>query len=149
MLAPQPGRTGHVPKPIKILSKAALLAAWKASRDSTTAAGRPGIDNITARQFSAKLDTNLDDIARCLKEGRYGFSKLRVVFIPKQDSDKERVICIPTVRDRIVQRAISAHLTSKSVFPIINASSFGFIKDSERVARSNELWNCAVSTIGA
>jgi RNA-directed DNA polymerase len=128
MLAPQPGRTGHVPKPVKILSKAALFNAWKSSRDSTTKAGRPGIDNVTARQFSAKLDSNLDDIARCLREGRYGFSKLRAVFIPKQSSDSERVICIPTVRDRLVQRAIGEHLTSRSVFPINNSSSFGFIR---------------------
>lgn len=128
MLAPKPERTGHVPRPKKILSKAVLLAAWKASRDSTAAPGRPGIDNVSARQFSAKLDSNLDHIARCLREGRYGFSRLRVVFIPKENSDKERVICIPTVSDRLVQRAIGEHLTSRSLFPIKNNSSFGFIK---------------------
>ena len=40
----------------------------------------------------------------------------------------ERVICIPTVRDRLVQRAIVAYITSRSKFPINNNSSFGFIK---------------------
>ncbi len=128
MLAPQPERTGHIPRPIRILSKIALLEAWKASRDSTTTPGRPGIDNVNARQFNAKLDSNLDHIARRLREGRYGFSKLRAVFIPKENSDKERVICIPTVSDRLVQRAINEYLTSRSVFPINNDSSFGFIK---------------------
>jgi group II intron reverse transcriptase/maturase len=110
------------------LSKTALRAAWDKSRDATTRAGRPGIDDITASQFSAKLDARLDDIVRCLLEGRYGFSKLRAVFVPKEDSDKERVICIPTVRDRLVQRAIAEHLTSAEAFPINNASSFGFIR---------------------
>ena len=128
MLAPQPGRTGNAPRPIKILSKAALLEAWANSRDSTTKAGRPGTDNESARQFGANLDSNLDYIARQLRDGRYGFSKLRVVFLPKPDSDVERVICIPTVRDRLVQRAIGEHITSKSIFPIYNSSSFGFIK---------------------
>lgn len=128
MLAPQPGRTGNAPRPTKILSKAALLDAWNASRDSKANAGGPGIDNVSARQFSTKLDSNLNHVARQLREGRYGFSKLRVVFVPKQNSDGERVICIPTVRDRLVQRAIGEYLTSRSIFPITNASSFGFIR---------------------
>jgi retron-type reverse transcriptase len=105
-----------------------LSEAWANSRDSTTKAGRPGTDNETARQFGANLDSNLDYIARQLRGGAYGFSKLRVVFLPKPDSDVERVICIPTVRDRLVQRAIGEHIRSKSLFPIHNAFSFGFIK---------------------
>jgi RNA-directed DNA polymerase len=128
MLAPEPERTGHAPRPTRILSKAALRAAWDNSRDSTAAPGRPGIDGVSARQFTAKLDSNLRHIALRLGEGRYGFSRLRAVFIPKENSDKERIICIPTVSDRLVQRAIGRHLTSRSVLPIKNASSFGFIK---------------------
>ena len=127
MLAPRPGRTGNAPRPTKILSKAALSKAWGNS-NSTTKAGRPGIDNESARQFGANLDSNLNYIARQLGDGIYGFSRLRIVFLPKPDSDTERVICIPTVRDRLVQRAISEYITSKSLFPIYNASSFGFIK---------------------
>jgi group II intron reverse transcriptase/maturase len=106
-----------------------LRTTWAASRDSKPRAGRPGIDNVSAHQFSAKLDTNLNDIVRRLRAGQYGFSKLRAVFLPKADSDKERVICIPTIRDRLVQRAIAEHLTSKKVFPVINLSSFGFIRE--------------------
>jgi|tagenome__1003787_1003787.scaffolds.fasta_scaffold20878856_1 RNA-directed DNA polymerase len=128
MLAPQPERTSSPPKPIKILSKSALSLAWKASRDSGAGAGRPGTDNQTALGFSAKLDSNLDDIVRRLRIGQYGFSKLRVVLIPKQNSEKERVICIPTVRDRLVQRAIVEHVSAKRLFPVYNESSFGFIK---------------------
>jgi RNA-directed DNA polymerase len=128
MLAPQPGRTGNGPRPTKILSKAVLSKVWAESRDSTTRAGRPGIDKEAARQFGSNLDSNLAHIARQLGNGTYGFSKLRVVFVPKPDSDRERVICIPTVRDRLVQRAIGEHIRSRSLFPIYNNSSFGFIK---------------------
>jgi group II intron reverse transcriptase/maturase len=128
MLAPRPGRTGTAPRPTKILSKAALSKAWRDSRDATNNAGRPGIDKQSGRQFSANLDSNLDYISRQLHEGTYGFSRLRVVFLPKPDSDAERVICIPTVRDRLVQRAIGEYITSKSLFPIYNTYSFGFIK---------------------
>jgi RNA-directed DNA polymerase len=128
VLAPQPGRTSRVPRPLKTLSKTVLLQAWNASRDATSRPGRPGIDRVTAQQFQAKLDTNLNDIVSRLQRGEYGFSKLRTVFIPKPDSDKERVICIPTIRDRLVQRAIATRIGSKKLFPINNASSFGFIK---------------------
>jgi retron-type reverse transcriptase len=50
------------------------------------------------------------------------------VIIRKPNSDKDRVICIPTVRDRVVQRAIVHYLDSSKRLPIYNPSSFGFIK---------------------
>jgi RNA-directed DNA polymerase len=128
MLAPQPGRTVTFPKPIKIVSKSALFQAWKGSRDATRNSGRPGVDNVSALQFAAKLDSNLAEIVCRLRQGKYGFSKLRPVFVPKPNSDKERMICVPTVRDRLIQRVIVQHLTSKKLFPIYNSSSFGFIK---------------------
>jgi group II intron reverse transcriptase/maturase len=128
MLAPQPGQNRKFPRPIKIISKDALAREWKLSRDATKNSGSKGVDNVSAAQFAQKLDSNLDGLARSLREGKFGFSKLRAVFIPKPDSEKERVICVPTVKDRLVQRVISQYITSKKVFPIYNSSSFGFIK---------------------
>jgi RNA-directed DNA polymerase len=128
MLAPQPGRSERFPKPTKIISKTALFEVWKKCRDATTNPGRPGIDRETAQQFAAKLDTNLAEIARRLKQGSYGFSGLRAVFVPKPNSDKERMICVPTVRDRLIQRVVLEYITKKQLFPIYNSSSFGFIK---------------------
>jgi group II intron reverse transcriptase/maturase len=128
MPAPQPGRPSHFPKPIKILSKSALSSAWKNSRDSKKNCGSAGTDNITAEQFLARLDSNLAGIARRIRQGQFGFSTLRPVFVPKPDSDKERIICIPTVCDRLVQRVIAEYVTARRLFPIYNASSFGFIK---------------------
>jgi RNA-directed DNA polymerase len=128
MLAPQPGQTDKFPKPARIISKAALSKAWKDSRDSKQNSGRSGTDLVTAQQFAANLDSHLSQLARSLQKGTFGFSKLRPVFIPKPNSDKERMICIPTVRDRLVQRVICEYITSKKLFPIYNSSSFGFIK---------------------
>jgi RNA-directed DNA polymerase len=67
---------------------------------------------------------------------------LRPAFVEKPNSNKERVICIPTVRDRIVQRAIVNYLASSKKLPIYNASSFGFIKGqgtTRAVAKAVEL----------
>src|ERR1700744_4044006 len=118
-----------IARPTKILSKSKLRLAWNDSRDSSPSAGRPGIHNITAAAFAANLDNNLSVLARLLQKGQYGPSPLRAVFIPKSNSDKERMICIPTVRDRLVQRAIIAYLDRSRKFPIYNSSSFGFLRD--------------------
>lgn len=117
------------PRPIKILSKSRLREAWQRSRDSSPNAGRPGIDNVTALGFAANLDHNLTVLARRLRQGLYGPSPLRAVFIPKPNSDKERMICIPTITDRVVQRTIAAYLTEQKKLPIYNSSSFGFLRD--------------------
>jgi retron-type reverse transcriptase len=109
------------------LSKAKLYLAWNASRDSSTGAGRPGIDGTTATRFAANLDHNLTILADQLKKGLYGPAPLKAVFIPKPNSDKERMICIPTIRDRVVQRAAVAYLNKTKIFPIYHSSSFGFL----------------------
>jgi group II intron reverse transcriptase/maturase len=129
MIEPKPvGSVVARPKPIKILSKDNLRAAWDVSRDSKAHAGTAGIDNESAKQFASNLDENLDKIRKRLLTGAYRFSRLRPVFIQKANSRKERVICIPTVRDRIVQRAIVQYLERSRKLPIYNSSSFGFIK---------------------
>lgn len=127
MLAPGPGQRQPA-RPVRILSKAALERAWNECRDSTTSPGRPGVDGVKAQQFAAKLDANLSRIARDLREGSFGFSALRAVFIPKSNSDRDRLICIPTVQDRLVQRAIASYLNTRRLLPVYRSSSFGFIK---------------------
>jgi RNA-directed DNA polymerase len=128
MFEPKPVGSVRPPLPLKILSKSNLFHAWNTSRDATTRAGGAGIDNESAKQFASNLDANLDEIKKRLHDGTYGFSRLRPVFVQKPGSSKERVISIPTVRDRIVQRAIVHYLASSKKLPIYNSSSFGFLK---------------------
>jgi group II intron reverse transcriptase/maturase len=128
VLGPKSGRTASPPKPAKILSKEALREAWKASRDSSANSGRPGIDGITAQAFASNLDFNLAGLAKRLKSGSYGPTSLKTAFIPKENSSKERMICIPSVADRLVQRAIVRYLVINQKLPIYNSSSFGFIE---------------------
>ena len=125
MLNPTPGRTVNFPRPTKILSAKKLHQAWRSSRDATVHAARPGVDGITAQQFAAKLDSNLRATSKSLREGKYGPAGLKAVFIPKPNSDKERLICIPTVRDRVVQRTIVEYLVVNKKLPIYNSSSYG------------------------
>lgn len=128
MLDPKPVGSAKRPRPSKILSKEKLFQSWNTSRDSTPRAGSPGIDTETAKSFASNLDANLDEIRKRLLDGSYGFSRLRPVFIRKPNSNKERVICIPTVRDRLVQRSIIRYLETSRRLPISHPSSYGFIK---------------------
>jgi RNA-directed DNA polymerase len=128
LLEPKSGRTAGTPRPTRLLAKRALREAWNDSRDSTSKAGRPGIDGITAQSFAANLDTNLNNLSRRLRLGAYGPAPLKSVFIPKENSTKERMICIPCVADRLVQRAIVRYLVANQKLPIYNSSSFGFIE---------------------
>jgi group II intron reverse transcriptase/maturase len=112
----------------RALQKPKLLRAWSTSRDNTPRAGRPGIDGVTALQFATRLDANITTLAKSIREGQYGPSPLKGVPIPKAYSTEKRLICIPTIRDRIVQRAVVHYLVSGSKLPIYNSSSYGFIK---------------------
>ncbi len=142
VLDPRPAGIEAFPRPSKILSKNNLLKAWGQSRDSTRHPAAAGIDAETAAHFAANLDFNLTEIGKRLRSGTYGFSRLRAVFIPKPNSTKDRVICVPTVRDRIVQRAIIQYLVASKKLPIYNSSSFGFTKGrgtKEAVKKAVEL----------
>lgn len=115
--------------PSRILSREALLNTWNSSRDSKKTAGAKGSDGITARKFAANLDQNVRRIASQIAAGKYHYSRLRPVPIAKPGSNKERVICIPIVADRLIQRQIAGHLHRRKMLPIYNSSSFGFIPE--------------------
>jgi RNA-directed DNA polymerase len=66
----------------------------------------PGIDGETWRQYGEKLDENLRDLSLRLKRGAYRVNPVLRVYIPKTDG-RQRPIGIPTLEDKIVQRAVS------------------------------------------
>jgi RNA-directed DNA polymerase len=143
MLDPRPASTAAAfPRPSRVLSTSNLQRAWRQSRDSTAHPAAAGIDGETAAHFAANLHFNLAEISKRLQNGTYGFSRLRPIFIPKPNSTKDRVICIPTVRDRIVQRAIIQYLVDSRKLPIYNSSSYGFTRGKgakEAVLKAVEL----------
>jgi len=96
---------------------------WKKAAKQTSA----GIDGVTPSAFQVDLQTNLRRLRRDL-EGGYRFSDLRGNAIAKPDGSF-RIICVPTVRDRLVQRLIASHLNShQDRLGIVNSVSFGFVR---------------------
>lgn len=122
-----PPDTAQPPRPSRIITPAVLLQAWQESRDSSAKPGAKGIDGLTGRQFNENRELQFSRIIEDIKRGSYSFSDLRPFFIPKK-SGKLRVICVPTVKDRLVQRVMIEALTRKDRFHLLNPVSFGFIR---------------------
>jgi RNA-directed DNA polymerase len=67
--------------------------------------GAVGVDDVTAEEFAADLDANLQGLLDRAKSGSYRAPPVRRVEIPKGDG-KTRPIGIPTFEDKVLQRAV-------------------------------------------
>jgi group II intron reverse transcriptase/maturase len=79
-----------------------LREAWRRTRKR----GAPGVDGVTAESYEAKLEENLDSLLERFKTGRYRAPAVRRVHIPKEEAGKTRPIGIPTLEDKVLQRAV-------------------------------------------
>lgn len=68
--------------------------------------GAVGVDRCTAKMYETDLDANLADLLSRLKSGRYRAPPVRRVWIPKGDG-RSRPIGIPTLEDKVAQRAVA------------------------------------------
>ncbi len=66
----------------------------------------PGIDRINNRCFNTQLGEHIDIIYRKANSGKYRFSQYRERLLPRGPNRYPRVISIPTIRDKIVQKAV-------------------------------------------
>src|SRR5579859_8143877 len=70
-----------------------------------------GIDVQTWRQYGETLEGNLQDLAARIKRGAFRASPVRRAYIPKTDG-RQRPLGVPTLEDKIVQRAVVEVLTA-------------------------------------
>lgn len=113
----------------KALSRDTLLQAWRAIYQNSSAASRNtlGSDDISINDFEHHYKSHLAHLSRDLRSDKFQFQSLRPYLIPKSNG-KFRLICVPTVRDRIVQRALVDYLSQKYRPQLANKISYGFIK---------------------
>src|SRR6266540_2654326 len=64
----------------------------------------PGVDGETWRHYGETLEDNLQDLSHRLKRGAYRAKPVRRAYIDKSDGRK-RPLGVPTLEDKIVQRA--------------------------------------------
>jgi group II intron reverse transcriptase/maturase len=83
------------------------LAWMREAYARTRKGGATGIDGVTAAEYATKLEDNLLSLLDRAKSGdRYRSPPVRRVHIPKGDGSQTRPIGIPTVEDKVLQRAV-------------------------------------------
>lgn len=69
--------------------------------------GAAGVDGVTAAQYETALEANLTSLLERFKSGQYRAPAVRRVHIPKPGkAGKSRPIGIPTLEDKVLQRAV-------------------------------------------
>jgi len=80
-----------------------FMEAWRRTRKD----GAVGVDGVTADEYEQDLEGNLQRLLDRAKSGTYHAPPVRRVHIPKGGSSTEtRPLGIPTLEDKILQRAI-------------------------------------------
>jgi CRISPR-associated protein Cas1 len=87
----------------RVLDMDNLRAAWNEVAENR---GMPGVDDVSIRRWGRRWEERLVALARDVRANRYRPAKLRVRRIPKKRRDQFRTLRIPTVTDRILQRAV-------------------------------------------
>ena len=83
------------------LSKPVLEEAFRRTRKD----GAPGVDAVGAQEYEANLSENLENLLTRVKSKRYRAPAVKRAWIPKDDGTK-RPLGIPTIEDKILQRAV-------------------------------------------
>ncbi len=97
-----------------------LVEAWRRTRKG----GAAGVDGTTAAEYKINLLENLTSLCERFHKGTYRAPPVRRVHIPK-GKGKTRPIGIPTLEDKILQRAVAMVLEAVYEQDFKN-SSFGF-----------------------
>ncbi len=105
----------------QILQPENLKLAWKQVKSNK---GAPGVDGVTVDVFPAINRQEWSVIQDAIESGAYQPLPVKRVYLEKEDGS-QRKIGIPTVRDRVIQQAISQVL-SPLYETQFSDSSFGF-----------------------
>jgi len=90
-----------------LLTPEFLLETWKQMNHK----GASGVDGETTKEFESDLETRVEQLCARLKEKQYRPPPVRRVEIPKGEG-KTRPLGIPTVEDRLLQRAVARILSA-------------------------------------
>lgn len=129
----------------KLYRSQVLTAAWYQVKNKGRAVGT---DHQSLEQFEEKLKENLEKLKTELCSGTYRPRPIRRTYIPKPGSKGKRPLGIPTVRDKVVQKALKMVIE-----PIFERefmdSSFGFrpgkgckdaLRKVERLLKAGYTW---------
>ena len=106
--------------------------------------GAAGVDGQVAADYEVDLDANLLSLLERFKTGRYRAPPVKRVYIPKADGRRQRPIGIPTLEDKVLQRAVVMLLE-----PIYEQAfcdcSYGFRPGRSAHQALDDLWRQVMS----
>lgn len=85
-----------------LLTPQALYGAFLSLRKDASA----GVDRVTYADYGKQAHQNIEELHEKLKSKTYRVQPLRRIYIPKEDGKAERPISIPSLEDKIVQKAM-------------------------------------------
>ena len=110
--------------------------------------GAAGVDGMTAAEYEANLEANLQTLLNRAKAGTYRAPPVRRVHIPKAGSANEtRPIGIPTVEDKVLQRAVAMLLEPIYEQDFYNCS-YGFRPGRSAHQALESLWQQTMDSHG-
>jgi RNA-directed DNA polymerase len=108
---------------VHVCKRETLREAYRMAKEND---GAPGIDGVTFEAIEeAGVETFLEQIRDELVQGRYRPTRYRHQAIPKAGGSGERMLSIPSIRDRVVQGAVK--LIVEPIFEAdFQAGSYGY-----------------------
>ncbi len=119
-----------------------MQEAWRQTRKD----GAAGVDNESAEEFSEKLDERLEDLLSRALSGRYQAPPVRRSYVPKGTGAEKRPIGIPTLEDKVLQRAV-VMLLEAIYEEDFKDFSYGFRPGRSQHAALDTLWR-GIQNIG-
>gem|GEM_PF-2667155 len=109
--------------------------------------GAPGVDGQTAADYEKELEHNLQSLLDRAKSGTYRAPPVRRVHIPKGTGGDTRPIGIPTLEDKVLQRAVVMVLEAVYEQDFYD-SSYGFRPGRSAHQALDALWRQTMRTGG-
>jgi group II intron reverse transcriptase/maturase len=110
--------------------------------------GAPGVDGQTWNEYAVHLEANLQSLLDRAKSGTYRAPPVRRVYIPKAGSATEtRPIGIPTLEDKVLQRAV-VMLLEPIYEQDFDSGSYGFRPGRSAHQALEDLWKRTMDSGG-
>ena len=107
----------------------------------------PGVDGQTYADYEAHLDVNLQSLLARVRSGTYHAPPVRRVHIPKGTGNETRPIGIPTLEDKVLQRAVLM-LLEPLYEPLFHTGSYGFRPGRSAHQALESLWKQLMDSTG-